>query len=311
MSLYTFTDTMAEISLEVSEREIYNDIRSEVQITESETIIDQEVEYGYITVYSDLLFPDPYNSVNVTLLAELPVIKWEKPFVSELWGGHFLTQAQCTTVGGTYKIGAFGEYFCWFDGKLSLATVYVQHRYSDRIELFVTGGTVIGGHTCGVKCKVAAVYKYLIQPEESHVETWMHTVKIRRKDSDSIKKYGRRVMNLVWPLGQPKAEMEATIEAYLERYKEPMPTINMKIQGTTDALIEQIFIRKISDCVTVENTAMGMPAVDFFINSATIIQDTGDLLEANWTLEQARDTELVSLWKWDVSKWDEGDVWAP
>jgi len=54
-----------------------------------------------------------------------------------------------------------------------------------------------------------------------------------------------------------------------------------------------------------------MPAVDFFINSATIIQDTGDLLEANWTLEQARDTELVSLWKWDVSKWDEGDVWAP
>ncbi|MCJ7791212.1 MAG: hypothetical protein MUP49_02180, partial [Dehalococcoidia bacterium] len=107
-----------------------------------------------------------------------------------------------------------------------------------------------------------------------------------------------------------KADMEGTIEAYLERHREPMPTINMRLTGTTDALIEQIFIRKISDCVTVENTAMLMPAVDFFINSVAVTQDTGDLLESNWSLEQARDNELVTLWHWDVSVWDGSDVWA-
>lgn len=305
MSLYTFTDTMAEISLEVSEREIYNDIRSEVTITESETIIDQELEYRYDTIVSDLLFLDPYDSASPILYSNYPVIKWEAPVVSELRGGHHLTETQCNSIGGDWDTG-----FCDFNGKLNFATVYVQHRYTDRIELFVTGGRVVSGIICGVRCKVAATYKYIYQPEESHIETWTHTVKIRRQDSASIKKYGRRVMNLVWPLGQSKADMEATIEAYLERHKEPLPQISMKLTGTTEALIEQVFIRKISDCVTVENTTMLMPAVDFFINSASITQETGNLLEGNWILEQARDYELLSLFRLDDSLLDGTDVLA-
>jgi hypothetical protein len=55
---------------------------------------------------------------------------------------------------------------------------------------------------------------------------------------------------------------------------------------------------------------MLMPAVDFFINSASITQETGNLLEGNWILEQARDYELLSLFRLDDSLLDGTDVLA-
>lgn len=310
MSLYTFTDSMAEISLEVSEREIYNDIRSEVTISGLNTIIDQELEYAWEILSSGIinLYPpgSPFfgnGSETITLTPTYPVIKWNTPHIHGLWGAALMDdQSDCTAWGGAWEDPPG---YCNFAGRLNLATVYVHSRTETSIELLV-----VSSLPWWITCKVEVECKYLYQPEESHTESWVKTVKIRRQDSDSIKKYGRRVMNLVWPLGQSKADMEATIEAYLDRHKEPMPIINMKVQGRTDALIEQIFTRKISDCVTVENTAMGMPALDFFINSASISQDTGDLLEVNWGLEQARDNELVVLFYLDVSTLDGTHVLA-
>lgn len=308
MSLYTFTDSMAEISLEVSEREIYNDIRSEVTISGLDTIIDQELEYAWEILSSGIIHLFANGSETITLTPTYPVIKWNTPHIHGLWGGSYLDdQSDCTAWGGAWEdpLGYPAAGYCNVAGLLSLATVYVNSRTETSTELLV-----VNSLPWAITVKVEVEYKYLYQPEESHTESWVKTVKVRRQDSDSIKKYGRRVMNLVWPLGQSKADMEATIEAYLDRHKEPMPIINMKVQGRTDALIEQIFTRKISDCVTVENTAMGMPALDFFINSASISQDTGDLLEVNWGLEQARDNELVVLFHLDVSTLDGTHVLA-
>ena len=51
---------------------------------------------------------------------------------------------------------------------------------------------------------------------------------------------------------------------------------------------------------------------EFFVNSINISfnrEGTG-ILTGTFGLEQVRAMELLSIFTWNVSKWDDGDVWG-
>ena len=69
MSDFTVDDTMAEIRYELDEREIYNDIRSEIGTLISETVVDVDPTYRWQVFYR---FPIvlPGETVRLVFLAD-------------------------------------------------------------------------------------------------------------------------------------------------------------------------------------------------------------------------------------------------
>ena len=47
MSDYTVDDSMAKILYELSDREIYNDVRAELGVSHSETVVDADADYNW------------------------------------------------------------------------------------------------------------------------------------------------------------------------------------------------------------------------------------------------------------------------
>jgi hypothetical protein len=83
----------------------------------------------------------------------------------------------------------------------------------------------------------------------------------------------------------------------------------MTIIGKTDALIEEIYTRDISDLITVINTSLGLNA-DFYINKMDIYHDPFGLPTAEWTLEYQRTNETYTLFTLDTSELDGTHVLA-
>jgi len=310
MSVATFTDTMAEIVVELNDREIYNDIRSQIDITEQTEVQGDgtSAEYKTETVYYPALsiVVDGESSTDRTLYTKKghTDVTWTKAWCSSSspYSIYGISEAECTALGGNYYSPSSR---CSFTTNTNKILVTILSRTSTSITI-----RIINKDSLRSSIMVAASYRYKTQEAIQGpiwVETETRTLMVRAIDAVSIAKYGRRVMNLTWPLGQSQEQMQSLVNNYLAKYKEAVPQISMTIKGINDTLIEQILVRKISDMITVQNTELGMSA-DFFINSVKGIQDVEGILKATYELEQVRAMEAVSIFTLDASQLDGPDI---
>jgi hypothetical protein len=284
VSLATFTNTMKDITLEYSDREIYNDVRSQIDITVTTVVMDS---------------PDTYAIKQAVYVG----------YESSLVNGATIQQTLYSKSGLTQ--------ITW---QSSTAAAGGQYGVSPNITTPRISCTVVS--TTSTSCTVSITndsgydlsyvfswvdYQYLSSGAVYSEKTGMSILTVRATDDTSIAKYGRRVFNMVWPLGQTQAETEALAQAYLQRYAEPIPLMTMNVWGKTDALITQIFTRKISDLITIVNTDLGLSA-DFYINQIDIYHDPYGLVTATWLLEYQRDVETTILFTLDTSSLDGPDI---
>lgn len=311
MTYPTFDNDMTDIVLEINDREIYNDIRSEIEVTETESILDADEEYTIRSVVHEI-----YLAANETRESLFEIPSTDR--ASAVWltiactsatglilGG---TESQCDLLDGQYyPPGGEGPQYhsrCYY-GSISDIEVTVLSQTTYSMNVSITNHV-----NAGMGVVIRARYRFQSSDAVYHDDTNTRTLQVRAIDADSIRKYGRRVLPLTWPLGQSEEQMQALIDAYLERYKEPVPLLNMHIQGRTDALIVQILTREISDRITVKNTELGLVSADFFINSINANHDYLGLLECDWKLEQVRDMEASSFFVLDTSELDGSDILA-
>lgn len=109
---------------------------------------------------------------------------------------------------------------------------------------------------------------------------------IRGYSATSIQKYARRSLRIERPLAASEATGEALVTDQLDKHScessLPPARVRLVVNGKTDELIEQIFIRKISDTVTVQCTEMGMNE-DFYIDGM-MLELTKELVVADYDL---------------------------
>ena len=255
MSVATFTNTMADITVELSDREIYNDIRSQIE----GTVEENTSGLGFVA------------GLGVNTVGVLPVNTYD----SISWG--------------TPEVSAW-----YFEGTVKIDTTVTWEVISstDAI-MYVTVTNLDPDHVVWftIDCSYTG----------SYADT------VRAYDDTSIKLYGRRVMNLTWPVGQTTEQVTNLAEAYLAKHKDPVPVLVMTVLGSTDTLIVQILTRKISDLITVVNTELGLNG-DFYINTVNISQVIGGPLTARWELEQVRLYETTTLFTLDTSELDGAHV---
>jgi len=257
VSVATFDGTMTTLVCEIDDRKIYNDIRSQIDVTVTTVITDQAAEYATSAtigldydrgIYDQMWYLDPSETRTETCHVHLGHTAttwheaWAHPRFSDL--GDF----ECTIV----------------EENSGTCLVSCTNPYSEKI----------------IQCIIYATYTYQVLPTITHKETNIETLTVRATDATSIAKYGRRVMNLVWPLGQTQQQMQSLIEGYLALYKEPRPYLKMTVLGSSDALIADIFTIKVSDRVTIKEDKLGINQ-DFFVNTVDISHDAQGLLVGN------------------------------
>jgi hypothetical protein len=279
---------MSGITVEFDDREIYNDIRSQIDITVTEP---GEGTWDYVLM----------DDTAVKMVSE------------ELHIGESSTYTLYTRGGGRYA-ESWSNPYASVNGLIEDAngqpvtkiegTIISSTTTSVTIRITATGFPVTGGDPPLTVDWVQCSYQYKkYEKSYSNPTTNTETLSIRETDATSIALYGRRVMNLTWPMGQSEEETRSLVLSYLARYKDPVPRIKMTVQGKTDALIVQIFTRKISDLITVVNTELGLNA-DFYINTLDVYHDPFGLLTADWTLEYQRTNETYTFFTLDTSELD-------
>jgi len=274
----SFDDTVAEIRYELDDREIYNDVRSDITTVSTETVTDAD-----------------------------PLYEWKK---FGMWGvvgpdgNEWIFRLDTGILDSvTFKVtdttARAGD------------TGLDRHAYYDfRVRILDTdapagviwcGVTNTGSESAYIQWKVG--YKYLVAEAITHDEAIPALLTVRATDQDSIQKYGRRVMNLTWAEGTPESAMQTLVDYYIERYAEPVARLICLIKGTTDALMTQIITREISDLIYITCTNLGL-AANCFINSITISDDPTGIPICTWGLEINRTYELLQIFTIDSSKID-------
>jgi hypothetical protein len=275
-SVATFNDTMADIIYELDDREIYNDIRSQIDVTETIIVGDAGAEYDEKTIVSSdfPLNESETRSVTLTVLTGHTALSW-------------------------FGFLAYANYGIWSGPVSTTWTPTVTSQDGTTIVFDVTNPQVKYAASAWVR----ATYRYLSRPEISHPETGQRTLTVRSTDTTSIAKYGRRVMYLPWPLGQTEVQMQTLVDAYKTRHSEPVARLSMTLLGRDDNLIVQILTRKVSELVTVVNTELGLNDT-FYINTINPEHNIDGLLQARWTLEESRTEEDATLFTLDTSLLD-------
>jgi len=125
-------------------------------------------------------------------------------------------------------------------------------------------------------------------------------VRLRSVDETSVLKYGRRTMNLVWPMGQHPTYMQRIIDRYLERHSEPVCVANMLLVGKSAEIAQNILELDINDRVTITHPVLNIPReeegdyeyegfeTEWFVNSIDCVHSVGGVLEGYFDLEQVR-----------------------
>jgi len=296
MSVATFNDTMYSLICEIDDRKIYNDIRSQIDVTVTEVVLDEEAEYGIISTWGGYFWDTCQDlAANETIEDEIIhahrehtdiIISWDKAWAeARIVADGTELDFDVTITEETVKYYASGKY--------EILYVDVTNPLSEAIE----------------HVRLYAEYTYLVRDETSHPETNTRTVTVNVTDATSIDLFGRRELNLTWALGQTQTQMESIIAGYLAIYKDPLPYLIMTLKGTIDALILQIFTRKISDRITIVSSGLGLNA-DFFINGINIYDDAEGILTGVYLLEQVPAIYAVSLFTLDSSSLDGPDILA-
>lgn len=299
MSVATFSDTMCKLICNIDDRKIYNDIRSEIDISETVVVLDEEATYSTFDTHDlvGIAGDPPYEnfwhdlapSANVEHYVYASkkhwgyVTNWMSVYVRAYYlqdGYVYLSSQFEVPITETYKYDGGAGY----DYK---ALASITNNESVNYSVYF----------------LYAIYEYQVAPIVTHNETNTYTVVVNVTDSSSIQKYGRRELNLTWALGQTQQQMEAIIAKYLALLKEPLPYLSMILKGSTDALILQILSRKISDRITIVNTRLGLNA-DFFINSVNVYHDNQGVLTGEYSIEEVPEIYSASLFTLDSSALD-------
>jgi len=283
MSVATFNNNMMSLVCEIDDRKIYNDIRSQIDITVTTVILDAPAEYA--------IRDTRYDWDERNIIWSLAPYETKTVYLYTRKGDYVIT---------CHRAWAWDMYLTT-DYKVITREfdLVILATYSDKIYVSVTNPW----NEELSKVWLMAEYTYQSFPALTHPETNIKTVTVQTQDNASILKYGRRTMSLVWPLGQTQQQMESLAEYYKQLYKEPKAYLSMTLQGKNDTLIQQILTVKISDRVTVINDRLGLNG-DFFINSVDIFHDCHGLLIGDYSLEEIATIQSATLFKLDVSLLD-------
>jgi len=261
MSDYTIDDSMAKLIYEISDREIYNDIRAEIGVQHSETVIDSDPTYSWRSWYRYSGLGDPGTCYSATYNGEYQAIIWQ--IINASSDDH--------------------DYNPYYDYTINIVESDSDHCV---VKWCNTGSK---GATIGFTLR----YKYQTSEGTTHDEIAYQTLTVRATDATSITKYGRRVMNLTWPQGTSANDMQGIANACLARYKDPVPNLSVSIQGKDDTIATEIFTREISDVISVVCANMGMASTDFFLDKISIRDYALKQPTCNWLLTGQRTAEEV------------------
>lgn len=281
MSDFTINDTMAELRYELDEREIYNDIRSDIGVLQTEVIIDADPTYAWYHITVERRVPAGWTYFYTFPRRHDSASDWEivehSAWYSDVDANHLPYF--------DYSISALKDIFVVRDG-----SNWTQAKY---VDIENTGSQTM-------YLSVHVKYKYLATEGASHEETKAVRLNVRATDSTSIAKYGRRVMNLVWQEGTSAADMQTLVDYYLARHKDPYGRVTARLIGKIDAMRTQIFTREISDLITVVCDNLGLNA-DHYIDSIAITDGHEGIPIGTWGLEIQRTEEALSVFTVDVS----------
>ena len=282
MAIYN-ANQLRDFTLEISDREIYNDIRAECDITEILTVRpDATPEYfESFTAGNGEYGIDVDATVNIVITA--PSIHTEivwlniasysaSPVTLFSWG-----QGACEELGGEWRDGT--PPMCLLPPSLAKVTLKIITRTTTSCTVRVENKS---DYAIGIWIDVAYI---ALTPETRYI-------KLRSINETSIEKYGRRAMDLKWPLGITPNTMQSLIDNYCIRYCEPVCFASKTLEGETDAKIIQILNMRIDDKHEIIHPGLAMDE-EFFVNSINISfsrEGTG-ILTGTFGLEQVRSIE--------------------
>lgn len=286
-----------EFTIDLSDREIYNDIRAECDI------------WAILELHPDIT-PDFFEAEHTDQTYVLPpsegVHASVQVFVFEAAPGeegtYFtdasitdmdilpisgLSETECEAIeAGTRWQGEYRGGLCYVGVRTSKVYIYSMDYSSDHSKLWVYVRNEYGlyGNSTPytVEVTVRAEY-YRLDPDQRYF-------KLRATGETSILNYGRRVMDLTWPLGQTPEQMQEIIDLYLERYMEPVCFATIRMLGKTTQLQKQILGFDISDIFLIVHAGLNLNT-EFFINNINCRHDVNGCLEGSFDLEEVRDME--------------------
>jgi len=277
---YTINDTMADLTYQLDDRFIYNDIRSELGYSTTETILDDT---------------DP------------AVYEWR------LWQryhalpapGYTTFQYFTATVGSPLawrirNVTAHDYDYAPYTG-YTINLIDTSETLTKAVEIKNTGssnGTI--GYIVEYKLLISEAVEY------THEETTWNTLQVRATDSDSIDKYGRRTMNLVWPTGATENQMQAVVDRYCEKYREPAARLTLTLKGKDDTNLGIIYQAEVSETVQVINANLGLNDL-FYIDSIEIHEGIDGIPVCVLGLTDQYTTETYSVFTIDTSEIDGTD----
>lgn len=295
---------MQSFALEISDREIYNDIRSECDIT---AILDLRPDatpeffekfegegYFYGLEYG--------QTINVTVEAQdehseiawLELTRWTA-MIEVLFGW---TGAQCEALGGYMRSAPIGPPMCFLPSSLVKLDCRILSKSSTSVIVEVE-------NLCDYTIRGTIYVSYTAVTSEQRF------LKLRSVDETSARKYGRRVMDLRWPLGQHPVMMQSMIDLYKGRYSEPVSMAEMTLEGINAANVAAILELRMDGKHRFIHPRLEMDQ-EFFVNhiAGGLNREGTNLLSGTFSLEQVRTMEEPAIFTWDVSAWDDGDVWG-
>jgi len=275
--------------VDLSDREIYNDIRAECDLTDILTLDPEELPEFFVRFIGHGHFYDlaPHETVEIevvpredyhTEITWLGITDFGAVAVERGW-----VQAICEALGGDWypPIPVYGEdpieSVCNLPDSFGKIGVEIVHRRdtSCTVEVESKSDYTLRGH----------VYvEYLCLTPETRF------FNLSAIDATSIQKYGRRTLPLNWSLGQTPDQMQEILDYYLAKHKEPVPFIDVTIMGKTEALQQRIAESEINDRIWVPCPVLEMDE-EFWLNNINCRHDVQDCLEAIFDLEQIRDME--------------------
>lgn len=244
MADYTLNDTMADIRYELDDRYIYNDIRSSIGTTKTETVVDADPLYEWRLWQEYHSLPPPGGTTFRYFTASVATPLTWTPLAWRL-----------------RAVTCYDYSFVPYSG-FQINLIDTNDDNTKAVEIKNTGSS-------GGSIKYIVEYKKLVTDAVTHEESVLSTLTVRAFDAVSIAQYGRRTMNLIWPVGATEQQMQTIVDRYLDKHKDPAARLIAVLKGTDDAKRLIIFGCEISDDVAVVSALLGLND-EFYIDSIAI-----------------------------------------
>lgn len=280
------------MAIDLSDREIYNDIRAECDIWDIlELHPDSTPTYFETKEVSETfsIGPDACEVFHLTTPANEEVY-WLDMWISGIAVDPLpnLTQPECEAIeAGTAYQGVWVSPYCYLPPRYSRFRLLDSSRLvgeplGDRPHDYLNCQIYNDYPSYSAQVTITATYMRL-DPDQRYF-------KLRSTDDTSILGDGRRVMDLAWPLGQTPAQMQEIMDLYKERYSEPVSFVNITMLGISDAVQKRILDFDINEIIQIIHTGLNLNT-EFYINNINCRHDVSGCLEASFDLEEVREME--------------------